>query len=52
MKSGSRFEEAKPPYVHVLEDYIIEPIATGCLDVSSLRQALDVIKQIHGKVVY
>lgn len=52
MKLGSRFEQAKPPHFYVSEGYIIEPIATGCLDVSSLRQALDAIKQIHGKVVY
>ena len=52
MKLGSRFEQAKPVYFYVLGVYIIEPIATVCLDVSSLRQTLDAIKQIHGKVAY
>lgn len=40
MKSGSMFGQANALYFYVLEVYIIQPIATLCLDFSSLKTSI------------
>lgn len=40
MKSGSMLGQANTLYFYVLEVYIIQPIATLCLDVSSLKTSI------------
>lgn len=46
-----KFQQAKALYFYISEVYIIEPVAMACLDVSNLRQALNVIKLMEKKFI-